>query len=89
MTQHEKILRYLLKNPHGMTMRDGYLMYINSPHKRVAELEEMGVKISHTRIESPGGSRIVLYRLEDPGQERISEILRRKGARNEGSMRNV
>ena len=75
MTQQQKILKYLLKHPNGMTMRDGYLMYINSPHKRVKELEEQGVKIAHIPIQTKQGKRIVLYVLKDPHQEEIIAIM--------------
>lgn len=80
MTQCEKILRYMLKHPEGMTMRDGYLMYINSPHKRVSELEQRGVKIKRVPITSPGGARIVCYKLAEPKQEQIAKLLKAYGA---------
>lgn len=80
MTQCEKILRYMVNHPEGMTMRDGYLLYINSPHKRVSELEQMGVRINRTRIHSPRGASIVLYKLADPKQDRIREILKTQNA---------
>lgn len=73
MTQHEKVLRYL-KEHRGMTIRDGVVkLYINSPHKRVKELEEMGVKIKHIPV-TKDGTRFVLYMME-PGQERVTELL--------------
>lgn len=79
MNQQEKILRYMIKNPRGMTMRDGYLMYINSPHKRIAELEQTGVKINHLPEKTDGGARIVRYVLADPKQDRIGELIEKWG----------
>lgn len=74
MTQREKILRYMLKHK-GMTMRDGYMMYINSPHKRIADLERLGIKIEHATIKTVEGKHIVFYRLIDPAQEEIAKVL--------------
>ena len=85
MTQCEKILRYLLKH-NGMTMRDGYLMYINSPHKRIGELERAGVKIDHLTIKRNGKS-IVLYRLADREQKEINDFL--GGVKNGNGVSNV
>ena len=80
MTQCEKVLRYLVKHPKGMTMRDGYLMYINSPHKRVSELEALGVKILHTPEKTEHGARIVRYVLADKDQDRVKELMEFYGA---------
>ena len=73
MTQHEKILRYLVKN-RQMTVRDGVTkLYINWPHKRVRELEAMGVVIRHVEMVKDG-VRFVVYMM-DPNQERVRELL--------------
>ena len=81
MTQHEKVLRYLSKN-RRMTIRDGVVkLYINSPHKRVKELEEMGVAIKHIPV-TKDGVRFVVYVLE-PGQERVAELLEAWGGKND------
>lgn len=75
MTQYEKIIRYLLKNRRGMTMHDAYMMYINSPHKRIGELEQKGIKIDRLTVKTEKGKNIVMYRLSDPGQEEIRKII--------------
>lgn len=80
MTQCEKILRYMVNHPEGMTMRDGYLMYINSPHKRIGELEQMGIKILHIPDKTEHGARIVRYVLADKNQDRVKEKMEFYGA---------
>jgi len=76
MTQHEKILRYMVKHPKsGMTIRDGFIkLNINWVHKRIAELEEMGVKVKRLD-ESREGVAFRRYILQEPDQPRIAELL--------------
>ena len=75
MTQHEKVLRYMLEHKNGITIRDGFIkLNINWTHKRIAELEEMGVKIKRL-TEAREGVAFRRYVLEDPEQERIKELL--------------
>lgn len=76
MTQQQRILQYLADHPkQGMTIRDGFeKLKINWPHKRVAELAEMGVQIK--RIDEViNGNRIRRYVLADPEQDRVKELL--------------
>lgn len=77
MTQHEKILRYLVRHPRsGMTIRDGFIkLNINWAHKRIAELEQAGIKIKRLD-ESREGVAFRRYVLADPDQPRIEELLK-------------
>jgi hypothetical protein len=76
MTQHEKVLRYLVTHPKsGLTIREGVTkLNINWTHKRIGELEQMGVKINRIDDERDG-VRFRRYVLKDPNQERIEELL--------------
>ena len=75
MTQHEKLLRYMVDHPHGVTIREAFIkLNINWVHKRIAELEEMGVKIVRLNV-SREGVAFRRYQLADPKQERIGELL--------------
>ena len=75
MNQHEKLLRWLVSHPKGITIREGFIkLNINWTHKRISELEEMGVKIKRLD-ESREGVSFRRYVLEDPKQERVIELL--------------
>lgn len=76
MNQHEKILRYMVEHPKtGITIRDGFIkLNINWTHKRIGELEEMGVKIKRLD-ESREGVSFRRYILTDPKQERVTALL--------------
>lgn len=82
MTQHEKILRYLVNHPQsGMTIRDGVIkLNINWTHKRVAELEQMGVRVRRITDERDG-VRFRRYILNDPNQDRVRELLELYGGK--------
>ena len=55
MTQHEKIVSYLVDHPkQGMTIRDGVMLGINWPHKRIRELEAEGLKVKRIDIDEDG-----------------------------------
>ena len=73
MTQHEKILRCMVAHPGGITIRDGMMLGINWPHKRIAELEEQGVQVDRIDTEKDG-TRFRLYRLR-PGQDRVKQLM--------------
>lgn len=75
MTQHEKILRYMIAHPAGMTIQDGMRLGINWPHKRVGELEQFGVGIRRID-EVRDGVRFRRYMLADPEQQRVKELIR-------------
>lgn len=76
MSQQEKLLRWMIEHPRGITIREGLIkLNINWTHKRIAELEEMGVKIKRLD-ESREGVSYRRYVLEDPKQERIETILK-------------
>lgn len=76
MSQQEKLLRWMIEHPRGITIREGLIkLNINWTHKRIAELEEMGVKIKRLN-ESREGVSYRRYVLEDPKQERIETILK-------------
>lgn len=76
MTQHHKILKQLAENPKkGITVRDGYRLGINWPHKRIRELEAMGVKIKRIDESPERGARFRRYILSDPDQNRVKELL--------------
>lgn len=75
MTQHEKILRWMVEHPkHGITIREGFIkLNINWTHKRISELEQMGVKIKRLD-ESREGTAWRRYVLEDPDQQRVKDL---------------
>ena len=76
MSQQEKLLRWLVEHPKGITIREGFIkLNINWTHKRIAELEEMGVKIKRLD-ESREGVSYRRYVLEDPKQERIGDLFK-------------
>ena len=73
MTQHEKILLYLVEHPStGITIRDGFRLGINWPHKRIRELEEMGVQIKRIDDENDG-TRFRRYVLAN--KEKAEELI--------------
>lgn len=75
MTQHEKVLRLLVKRQHsGVTIRDGFELGVNWMHKRIRELEEMGVTIKRVDDEH-NGTRFRRYILAEP--DKAVEILER------------
>lgn len=76
MSQHEKILRWLVEHPKGgITIREGFIkLNINWTHKRIGELEQMGVKIKRID-EAREGVTYRRYVLEDPEQERVKALL--------------
>lgn len=76
MSQHEKILRWLVDHPKGgITIREGFIkLNINWTHKRIGELEQMGVKIKRID-EAREGVAYRRYVLEDPEQERVKALL--------------
>lgn len=83
-TQKVAILKFLKKYPkRGMTngqgMRD---LFINCPHKRVAELVSEGIRINRDQIPDPyhKGRTLTRYTLADPKQPEINEYLLRHGA---------
>jgi len=84
MTQKTTILKYLMRRPKkGMTNGDAMrILYINCPHKRVAELTADGIRINREQIPVPGkkGYTMTRYWLADPAQEEIKEYLTRHGA---------
>lgn len=79
MTQHEKILRYMIEHPkEGVTVRDGVKLGINWPHKRVGEFEQLGVRIKRIDVEE-NEKRFRRYILMDPEQDRVTELLKYYG----------
>lgn len=76
MSQHEKILRWMVAHPKsGITIREGFIkLNINWTHKRIGELEQMGVKIKRID-EAREGVAYRRYVLEDPEQERVKTLL--------------
>lgn len=72
-THYEKILKALVRKPKsGLSNREGY-MYSNCPWKRIKELEDKGVKI--IRFYDSEDPRLRRYRLEDPKQDKVLELL--------------
>lgn len=76
-THQEKLLRHLLKyKKAGITIREAQDLYkINWPHKRIGELEEMGIGIRRIDEHDEEGQRFRRYALLDPKQPRIKEVL--------------
>lgn len=76
MSQHERILRWMVEHPKsGITIREGFIkLNINWTHKRIGELEQMGVKIKRID-EAREGVAYRRYVLEDPEQERVKALL--------------
>lgn len=81
MTQYEKILRYMLVNPKtGVTIRDGLKLNINWLHKRIRELEEMGIEIRRVD-ENNEGVRFRRYFLMNPKQaaDMVADFEKKRG----------
>ena len=77
MTQHERILRYLVAHPGtGMTIRDAVVkLNINWPHKRISELEERGIGILRGTDQTEDGVTFRRYYLRDPDQDQVHDLL--------------
>lgn len=86
MNQHERILRYMVDHPkNGITIREGFIkLNVNWTHKRIGELEEMGVQIKRLD-ESREGVSFRRYVLKDPKQKRITELLGAWEAKSKGA----
>lgn len=76
MSQHERILRWMVEHPKsGITIREGFIkLNINWTHKRIGELEQMGVKIKRID-EAREGVAYRRYVLDDPEQDRVKALL--------------
>ncbi len=83
-TQHMKILQYMKDHPKkGITIRQA-AAYANWPHKRISELQQMGVRIRKVDVEE-NGERFRRYILEDPKQQIIREMLKARGKKRQAS----
>ena len=75
MTQHEIVLREMIAHPKtGVTVRDGLRLGINWIHKRVGELEQLGVKVKRIDAEE-NGKRFRRYVLMDVQQDVVADLL--------------
>ena len=87
MTQHEKILRYMIAHPKsGITIREGVMLGINWPHKRISEIEQMGVGIKRVDVEEKD-TRFRRYILMDPAQDTVEQFLKHEKEKRECATR--
>ena len=80
-TKKALILRAIKNSPEGISVwRLAQFARTNDVRKRVSELRQEGIRIATENVRLPDGTLCARYRLLNPNQKEVGEMLARYGA---------